>query len=376
MIDYGKQTLHGDDIKSVIKVLNSRFLTSGPLIDKFEKDLGNFFGSKYVTVLNNGTSALNILAKTLNWNENDIVVTSPITFLATASCVYQTKANVAFVDICPKNYTLDPNKLEVLLKRFKRKIKAVIAVDYAGNPCDWKALRYLSNKYGFTLINDACHSMGSKYHQDSKYAIKYSDFVTSSFHPVKAITTGEGGSIMTNRKFFDNKFKLIRNHSMIKNQKRHWEYKVYEPGSNYRITDFQCALGISQLKKLNTFIKFRRIIAKRYNNYLKNDDRFVIPNQDPEKYHAYHLYPLRIKFDKLKVSKDKFLNQFLKKKIKLQVHYIPLHFQPFYKKKAIYEKKELKIAEKFYEQQVSLPVFPNLKIREQRYIIKNLLLLK
>jgi UDP-4-amino-4,6-dideoxy-L-N-acetyl-beta-L-altrosamine transaminase len=376
MIDYGKQTLHGDDIKSVIKVLNSRFLTSGPLIDKFEKDLGNFFGSKYVTVLNNGTSALNILAKTLNWNENDIVVTSPITFLATASCVYQTKANVAFVDICPKNYTLDPNKLEVLLKRFKRKIKAVIAVDYAGNPCDWKALRYLANKYGFTLINDACHSMGSKYHQDSKYAIKYSDFVTSSFHPVKAITTGEGGSIMTNRKFFDNKFKLIRNHSMIKNQKRHWEYKVYEPGSNYRITDFQCALGISQLKKLNTFIKFRRIIAKRYNNYLKNDDRFVIPNQDPEKYHAYHLYPLRIKFDKLKVSKDKFLNQFLKKKIKLQVHYIPLHFQPFYKKKAIYEKKELKIAEKFYEQQVSLPVFPNLKIREQRYIIKNLLLLK
>lgn len=376
MIDYGKQTLHGDDIKSVIKVLNSRFLTSGPLIDKFEKDLGNFFGSKYVTVLNNGTSALNILAKTLNWNENDIVVTSPITFLATASCVYQTKANVAFVDICPKNYTLDPNKLEVLLKRFKRKIKAVIAVDYAGNPCDWKALRYLANKYGFTLINDACHSMGSKYHQDLKYAIKYSDFVTSSFHPVKAITTGEGGSIMTNRKFFDNKFKLIRNHSMIKNQKRHWEYKVYEPGSNYRITDFQCALGISQLKKLNTFIKFRRIIAKRYNNYLKNDDRFVIPNQDPEKYHAYHLYPLRIKFDKLKVSKDKFLNQFLKKKIKLQVHYIPLHFQPFYKKKAIYEKKELKIAEKFYEQQVSLPVFPNLKIREQRYIIKNLLLLK
>ena len=376
MIDYGKQTLHGDDIKSVIKVLNSRFLTSGPLIDKFEKDLGNFFGSKYVTVLNNGTSALNILAKTLNWNENDIVVTSPITFLATASCVYQTKANVAFVDICPKNYTLDPNKLEVLLKRFKRKIKAVIAVDYAGNPCDWKALRYLANKYGFTLINDACHSMGSKYHQDSKYAIKYSDFVTSSFHPVKAITTGQGGSIMTNRKFFDNKFKLIRNHSMIKNQKRHWEYKVYEPGSNYRITDFQCALGISQLKKLNTFIKFRRIIAKRYNNYLKNDDRFVIPNQDPEKYHAYHLYPLRIKFDKLKVSKDKFLNQFLKKKIKLQVHYIPLHFQPFYKKKAIYEKKELKIAEKFYEQQVSLPVFPNLKIREQRYIIKNLLLLK
>ena len=162
MINYGKHTLDKKDIANVVKVLKSENITSGPLIHKFESDLMNYFGSKYATVVNNGTSALNILAKTLNWKKNDIIVTTPITFLATASCVYQTKAKIAFVDISEENYSIDPNKLETFLKKYKKNVKSVIAVDYAGNPCDWRALKYLSKKYKFTLVNDSCHSIGVK----------------------------------------------------------------------------------------------------------------------------------------------------------------------------------------------------------------------
>ena len=376
MINYGKQTLDKKDISYVLKVLNSSTLTSGPFVNKFESDLGKFFGSKYTTVVNNGTSALSILAKTLNWKKNDIVITTPITFLATASCVYQTKAKVALVDICESTYTIDPNRLETFLKKYKKNVKSVIAVDYAGNPCDWKALKFLSKKYNFTLINDSCHSMGSKYYNDHQYALKYADFVTQSFHPVKAITTGEGGSILTNKKFHDNKFKLIRNHSMIKNDKKHWEYKVYEPGQNYRITDFQCALGISQLKKLNKFVRMRRKIANEYNRFLKDDERFLIPRENKEIYHSYHLYPLQVNLKKIKVTKNKIIAKFLNKGIRLQVHYIPLHFQPFYKKNAIYKKSDLKNSENFYNQENSLPIYPDLKTKDIKYVIKNLLSIK
>lgn len=376
MINYGKHTLDNSDISSVVKALKSNYLTSGPFVKKFETELCKFFGSKYSTVVNNGTSALNILARSLKWKKNDIIVTTPITFLASASCVYQSKAKVAFVDINKNNYTIDPEKLEATLKKYKRRVKSVIAVDYAGNPCDWESLRYLSRKYKFHLINDSCHSLGSKYDNDQKYAIKYADFVTQSFHPVKAITTGEGGAILSSSKFYDNKFKLLRNHSMIKNKSKHWEYKVYEAGQNSRITDFQCALGISQLKKLNQFVKIRRDIAKIYNISLKNDERFILPLNEKNKYHSYHLYSLKINFKKVKTNKKKLIESFLKNGIKLQVHYIPLHLQPFFKKNAIFKKKELKNSEDFYMQQVSLPIYPSLKNKEVMYVVKNLLSIK
>ena len=376
MINYGKQTLDHEDISSVIKALKSNYLTTGPFVKKFENEICKFFGSKYTTVVNNGTSALNILAKSLKWKKNDIIITTPITFLASASCVYHSQAKVAFVDISKNTYTIDPNQLETMLKKYKRSVKSVIAVDYAGNPCDWESLRYLSKRYKFHLINDSCHSMGSKYYNDQKYAIKYADFVTQSFHPVKAITTGEGGSILSNSKFYDEKFKILRNHSMIKNKSRHWEYKVYEAGQNYRITDFQCALGISQLKKLNQFVKIRRDIAKLYDKSLKNDERFILPLHEKNKYHSYHLYSLKVDFKKVKISKNKLIESFLKKGIKLQVHYIPLHLQPFFKKNAIFKKNELKNSESFFKQQVSLPIYPSLKKKEVRFIIKNLLSIK
>ncbi len=376
MINYGKQTLDKKDIREVIKALKSDYLTTGPYQENFEKKLCNYFGSRYATVVNNGTSALNIVAKTLRLKKGDVVVTTPITFLATANCISQTNASVAFVDISDETLTIDPNKLELFVKKNKSKVKAVVGVDYAGHPCDWKSLKYLSTKYNFLLINDACHSMGSKYENDLQYAVKYADFVTQSFHPVKAITTGEGGSILTNKRAYDEKFKLLRNHSMIKNKNKHWTYKILDAGNNYRITDFQCALGISQIKKLNKFIKSRREIANIYNKNFRNDERFKIPPENKQIYHSYHLYPLQINFEKFKFDKEYLIKKLLKYGIRAQVHYIPLYHQPYYKKNAIFDKKSLNISEKFYKKQISLPIYPSLEKTRLNYIIKKLLSLK
>ena len=184
------------------------------------------FGGKFCTVVNSGTSALHLLGKALNWKKNDIIATTPISFIATSNCIVNNNAKPEFIDIEKKTYTIDLNKLEN--KLIRKRFKAVIAVDYAGHPCDWEGLKYLSNKYNFTLINDACHSMGAKYKQNQKYAIKYADFVTQSYHPVKTFTTGEGGSIISKNKFIDEKIKLMRNHSMVKNKKFDpWIYQIF-----------------------------------------------------------------------------------------------------------------------------------------------------
>lgn len=371
IINYGKQTLTNQDCDYVLKTLKSDFLTQGKEIEKFEKELLNKFGGKYCSVVNNGTSALNIIAKILNWKKNDNIITTPLTFLATANCIVNSGATPIFADIDSQTHTLDPQRVEDLVKKIK--VKAVIGVDYAGHPCDWSSLYYLSKKYKFKLINDACHSLGAKINDNEKYAIKYADFVTHSYHPVKAITTGEGGAIILKDKKFANKIKIIRSHGIIKKKKfKPWYYEINDAGFNYRITDFQCALGISQLKKLDNFIKARRKISKVYDKYLKQDERFVIPESANGIYHAYHLYPLQINFSKLKVNKLKLFNKFKKQGINLQVHYIPIHLQPFYKKKFGYKKNQFTNVEKFYEREVSLPIYPSLS---KKYILKTIKML-
>ena len=371
MINYGKQTLKENDLKAVIKALRKNFLTSGPGIEKFEKDLIKKFGGKFCSVVNNGTSALNIVGKVLGWKKGDNIITTPLSFLATANCIVNNNATPVFSDVENKSFTLDPEKLEDKLR--KMPVKAVIGVDYAGHPCDWESLRYLSKKYNFKLINDACHSMGSKLNDNIKYATYYSDFVTQSFHPVKAITTGEGGSIFSKDKKIANKIVQIRSHSMHRTKKEGpWYYEIHEAGSNFRITDFQCALGISQLKKLNNFIKVRRKIASIYLKELKDDERFIIPVEKPNCFHSFHIFPLQVNFDKIKIDKKELFKKFEKKGIKLQVHYIPIHLQPFYKKKFGYKNNQFPVAEKFYKKEISLPLYPDLKSNELYKVIKEL----
>ena len=316
--------------------------------------------------------------KTLNWKKNDIVITTPITFLATASCVYQTKAKVALVDICENTYTIDPNRLETFLKKYKKNVKSVIAVDYAGNPCDWKALKFLSKKYNFTLINDSCHSMGSKYYNDHQYALKYADFVTQSFHPVKAITTGEGGSILTNDISIYNRISSLRTHGMTKDLDKMekndgaWYYEMIELGFNYRITDIQSALGSSQLKKLDSFIQKRSKIADKYNEHFSQIESFIIPSVKKNVKHAYHLYPIQINFEKLVINKSLLFDKMKSSGINLQVHYIPVHLQPYYRNKYGYEPGDFLVAEKFYEKEVSLPIYPTLDNADVSRIITDL----
>ena len=375
MINYGRQYIDSDDVKAVLRVLKSDWLTQGPQIQKFENSLKAYFNSNYCTVLSSGTAALHLAVLTLGWNKEDIIITTPISFLATSNCILYCGATPSFVDIESKYFTIDVEKLEQKIKLFKKrgkKIVGIIATDYAGHPCDWKSLRKIADRYGLKLINDNCHALGAQIDNDKGYAIKYADLVTHSYHPVKNITTGEGGSILTNNKYLDKKIKSLRSHGVDQNTKNLWFYEMKDLGFNYRISDIQCALGITQLKKINKFLKRRNEVAKMYNKAFSNDMRFKIPGMKKNYTHAYHLYPLQINFDILKISKKILFKKMREKKINLQVHYIPTHIQPYYKKNFNFKIGDFPIAEKFYNREVSLPIYFSLKDKEIKTVIKYL----
>ena len=377
MIDYNKQFIDQDDITSVKKILKSKFLTQGNTIKAFENKLSLKFKSKYCSVLSNGTAALHLAIKSLNLKKNSKILTTPITFISTASSIIINNFIPRFADIEKDYYTLDPNKVEHIVKKDKS-IKAVIGVDYAGQPCDWEALNYLKKKYNFFLLNDNCHAMGSKLKNDPGYAVKYSDLVTQSYHAIKNFTTGEGGSILTNNKKLHQVIELLRSHNVLRRKKElqakgRWFYKVDEIGFNYRLTDIQAGLGISQLKKLDKFVKRRRKIADTYTKLFYNEEKIIVPKVKKENYHSYHLYPVRINFKKLKIDKKKFFLNLQKKNINLQVHYIPLYNQPFIKKHFFYNKKNLINSQNFYESEISLPIFYNLTLKDQNYVVNAIL---
>ena len=368
-ISYGRQYISNEDIQSVKKSLNSDMITQGAYVDLFENKLRNYFKSKYSLVVSNGTAALHLAMLSLNLSSKDTVVTSPLSFLASANCVEYVGAKVDFCDIEKTSYTLDPNKLEDKLK--KKNIKAVIVVDYAGHPADWESFYFLKKKYKFVLVNDNCHALGSKLNNDKAYSSKFADIVTQSFHPVKQITTGEGGAIITNNKKIYSKCLLLRNHGIKRNKEKWWSYSMSELGFNYRISDINCALGSSQISRLSKIIKRKREIAQLYNKKIKNDF-LQLPVEKQNVYHSYHLYPLLIDFKKLKINKDSFIQEMSKKDINLQVHYKPIHLQNYYKNKYGFKKNDFKIAENFYSKEVSLPIYYDLKTKDQIKVIKTL----
>ncbi|MHB2153632.1 UDP-4-amino-4,6-dideoxy-N-acetyl-beta-L-altrosamine transaminase [Calditrichota bacterium GD2] len=378
---YGRQTIEQDDIEAVIRVLKGDWLTQGPYVKKFENELANKFKAKYATAVVNGTAGLHLIGLALGWKKDDIILTSPITFLASANCILYAGATPDFVDIDSFSYTIDTTKLEkkiISYKKIGKEVKAVVAVDYAGMPCDWKKLRTLAEKYHFQLVNDNCHALGAEINGDIGYAVKYADIVNMSFHPVKHITTGEGGAVLTNNAELDEKVKILRTHGMTKNEKfltkneGPWYYEMRYLGFNYRITDFQCALGISQLKKLNKFVTRRNKIAEFYNEKFTKDDRFITPKVDTNIKHAYHLYPLQINFDDLKISKKDFFEKMRENKIGLQVHYIPIHLQPYYKENFGFREGDYPIAEAFYKREVSIPIYPALEKDDLNYIVRKI----
>ena len=365
IIKYGSQTLDKSDIKSVTKILQKDFLTQGPQVDNFENKLKEKFGAKYCTVVSSGTAALHLAVMSLSLPKNSKIVTTPMTFVATSNSIIMNDLKPEFVDIEMNSYTIDVNKLEDRLKKDK-KIKAVIAIDYAGNICDWESLNFLRKKYNIKLINDNCHAIGTKYKGKINYGCRFADIVTQSYHPVKAITTAEGGSILTNDKETYKKVSLLRSHGINRNtnlKKKYgaWFYSIKNLGYNYRLTDIQCALGISQLRKVNKFILNRRKLAKIYDKEFGNSDLIKTPEARKNCYHSYHLYPLLINFKKLKINKKNFFLKMQSKNIFMQVHYVPVHYHEYYKKKFNFKKGDFPVSEDFYEKEVSLPIYPLLK---------------
>jgi len=382
MISYGKQSIDKSDIDAVIDILNSDWMTQGPAVETFENDLNHYFGSKYCCAVSNGTAALHLTGLALEWGPSDVIITSPITFLATANSIVYSGALPDFADIDPHTYTIDPNQVEEKVKFYLskgKKVKAVIGVDFAGHPCDWEALRQIADRYELQLVNDNCHALGSAYLDDKQYAVEYADVVTQSYHPVKHITTGEGGAILTNSLEIDEKVRCLRTHGMTKDQSQleknegPWYYEMHEIGYNYRITDFQCALGSSQLKKLNLFVEKRRDIAKRYDKAFENNQLLTTPSKSDNANCSYHLYPLQIDFEKLGFGKTDLFNKMKEFGIILQVHYIPVHLQPFYKEKYGFKNGDFPLSEKFYNQEISLPIYPGLKEDDVKNVIKALL---
>lgn len=372
-INYGSQFLDKKDFRAVNKTLKSKFLTQGPLVEKFENKLKKKFKAKHCTVVSSGTAALHLLGQALGWKENDIILTTPLSFVATSNCILYANAKPIFVDIDLNTGNICTSKLKekiINLKKKKKLIKAIIAMDYGGIPCEWEKLKLISTKYNIILINDGCHSMGSSINNDISYALKFADYVTYSFHPVKSITTGEGGAILSKDSKLDFKLKTLRTHGIKRNNI--WSYDMINLGYNYRITDIQCSLGISQLSKLEKFISKRNKIAKIYNNEFEKINNIELLKINKNFKSSYHLFPIKINFKNLQITKNEFLKKMLKFGIKIQVHYIPIYHHTYYKKNFKYLKTDFPNCERFYDQIVSLPIYFNLSNRSQKYIIKSI----
>jgi dTDP-4-amino-4,6-dideoxygalactose transaminase len=284
---------------------------------------------------------------------------------------------VDFADIDPDTYTLCPGRLEEKLKRYRqqgRNVKAVVAVDYAGHPCEWEELQALAKRYEFQLIDDACHALGARYKGVEVCSSRFADAVSLSFHPVKTITTGEGGAVLTNDPRLAERIRRLRTHGMTKDPARlekndgPWYYEMHELGFNYRISDIQCALGSSQLARLDRFNQRRREIAAYYRARL-DQDLAVTPTVRPYVEHAYHLYPLRLRLERLREDRGHVFNELKARGLHLQVHYIPVHLQPLYRRRFGFQPGDFPLAEAFYQQEISLPIYPDLEDEDLEYIV-------
>lgn len=376
-IPYGKHWVDKNDIKSVTDTLKSDFLVQGPGVDKFEAALCAYTGAKYAVAVSSGTAALHLAVLALGLKEGSEGITTPNTFVASSNALLYAGLKPVFADIDPKTYNIDPKEIE---KKITKKTKVIVAVDFAGQPAELEKIYKLAKKNKISIIEDAAHAIGSKYADGSLVgSCKYSDLTTFSFHPVKTITTGEGGAITTNSKELHDKLILLRSHGITKdpaNLKKNpgpWYYEMQELGFNYRLSDFQAALGLSQLKKLNGFIKRRRQIVDKYNKAFKKLNNILTPYENEGVRSAFHIYVVQIDFEKLGKSRKQVMEELKEKGVGTQVHYIPVHHQPYYKKLLNIKSSELPESEKYYEHCLTLPLFPRMSDREVGHIITTIL---
>jgi len=377
MIPYGKQDINADDIDTVVEILKSDFLTQGPAVPAFEKALSNYCHTNHARAVNSATSALHLSCLALGLGPEDWLWTSPISFVASANCGLYCGAKVDFVDIDKNTYNLSIDCLKEKLLSAKKKNclpKVVIPVHLCGQACEMEAIYKLSQEYGFKIIEDASHAIGGKYKGKPIGSCNYSDITVFSFHPVKIITTAEGGVVMTNNQEIAEKISLLRSHGITRdpslmNHKPHgqWYYQQISLGYNYRMTDLQAALGTSQLKRLNQFVKRRNYLADRYDRQLK-DLPLTTPWQHPDSNTSRHLYVIRLKAKEYGINHNLIFDHLRDSHIGVNLHYIPIHLQPYYQKLG-FKNFHFTEAEKYYSEAISLPIYPSLKEEEQDYII-------
>ncbi len=380
MIPYGKQSITAEDINAVVEVLKSDFLTQGPQVPAFEKSLMDATGASYALAVNSATSALHIACLALELGPGDTLWTTPITFVASANCGLYCGASVDFVDIDPQTYNLCPQALHTKLKRAKAEgklPKVLVAVHLCGQPCDMKAIHALSREYGFKVIEDASHAIGGRYQSQPIGACEYSDITVFSFHPVKIVTTAEGGAALTNDKALADKMALYRSHGITRDEAlmenpSHggWYYEQVDLGFNYRMTELQAALGVSQMSRLESFVAARHQLANRYNEKLAHLP-ITLPYQLPETYSGLHLYVIRLNLSAITKSHKQVFDELRAAGIGVNLHYIPVHLQPYYQRMG-FNVGDYPEAERYYAEAISIPMFHGMTHEQQDDVVKQL----
>jgi len=378
MIPYGRQSISEADIESVVEVLRSDFLTQGPIVPAFECAVASYCGTRSGVATSSATAALHLACLALNVGAGDWVWTSPITFIASANCARYCGARVDFVDIDPLTYNMSADSLETKLveaEQTGRLPKVVIPVHFAGQSCDMAAIHALGQRFGFSIIEDASHAIGGRYRGEPIGNGRFSDITVFSFHPVKLITTGEGGMAMTNREELAERMDLLRSHGVTRDPARMthepdglWYYQQIDLGFNYRLTELQAALGLSQLQRLDDFVSRRNEIAKRYDRDF-HDLPVTVPWQHPDSYSSFHLYVVRLQREQISNSHCDVFRMLREFGIGVNLHYIPVYRQPYYEKMG-FEKTMFPESEKYYSDAISLPLFPELTNQQQQSVIE------
>lgn len=379
-IPYARQNINEADIEAVVKILQSDWLTQGPMLERFEKAVADYCGVKYGVAVSSATAALHLGCLAAGLNRGDLLWTSPNTFVASANCGLYCGSEVDFVDIDSRTYNMAVTKLEAKLESGKRtgKLpKVVIPVHFAGQSCAMERIAQLALEYGFTVIEDASHAIGGLYQNKPVGSCEYSAMTVFSFHPVKIITSGEGGMILTNREDLYEKLIRLRSHGITRDPKLMegepdgpWYYQQLELGYNYRITDIQAALGYSQLQRINEFIKRRRFLAQRYSRLLA-ELPVITPWEHPDCKSAFHLYVIRLKLDQINKSHRQVFEELRQAGIMVNLHYIPVHTQPYFKKMG-FKRGDFPEAERYYAEAISLPLYFGFSDEEQDYVVEKL----
>lgn len=370
-IPYGKQWIEEDDIEAVVEILKGDYLTTGPKIREFEEKLAQYTGAKYAVAVSNGTAALHAACFAAGIKEGDEVITTPITFAASANCVLYMGAKPVFADIDPKTYNIDPEDIKA---KITSKTKAIIPVHFTGQPCDMDEILKIAQEYDLVVIDDGAHALGSEY--KGKKIGSMADMTTFSFHPVKHITTGEGGAITTNNESFYKKLLTFRTHGITRDEqellgpKDPWYYEQHFLGYNYRITDIQAALGISQLNKSDKFLSLRKQYVRQYNEAFSELDAVDIPFQADFADSSWHLYIIRLRLENIDCNRKQIFEELQSRNIGVNVHYIPVYYHPYYSQLG-YKKGLCPNAEDLYERIITLPLFPKMEEEDVQYVISS-----